>query len=407
MKYHYTVKNGPNGHALHSSDSDISAVINDPKLFEAIQVVQEKLNDDYPMRTKIPARESTIHSKLTQFPEKAGKTRTIAVVDYYSQRALKPLHESLMGLLRSLVSDGTYSHQNVGKYAKQKTKEKSFIYCADLTAFTDRFPSEIQKVLLFELLDDNQLSQALWTLLAERTFTVAWSGDKVNYSCGQPMGAYASWALCSLAHHLLVEYAGYMAGFKSTKYLYKLIGDDVIITEPETAQNYIQLITALGVEINQSKTVQSPINSNYSGAEVAKQLYLNGRTLTPLTPGFVLDLGKPQMFNTYVGILNDRYDWFRIETSMLIDKFFKGRNHRLVWLLCSNPINGIVKPENSGYNEFSPWISKDLDSKKDRYLTMLVDLMIDKANQYMDSELEFMVEGGVHGKTQLSLRQLH
>jgi hypothetical protein len=393
MKYHFTVKNGPNGHALHASDSDISAVMNDPELFEAIQTVQEQLKDVSPMETSVPAREHSIHSKLTQFPEKSGKTRTIAVVDYYSQRCLKPLHDSIMKLLSSLVSDGTYSHQNVGKFAQQKTKEKSFIYCADLTAFTDRFPAEIQRVLLFELLKNDVLSQALWTLLAKRTFVVAWSKETVTYQCGQPMGAYASWPLCSLAHHLLVEYAGHLVG-KPAKYQYKLIGDDVIITEPEIAQKYEQLIKALGVSINYSKTVTSSAQADYSGAEVAKQLYLNGTCLTPMTPGFIRSLRKTHMFNTCVEVLKERYEFYRPETpSMLINLLFKQTKREKVWLLCSNPINGVVKPGEPGYNDSSPWISTDVEKKKEDYNIVIVNQLLNKAETYMDSEFEYMMSG--------------
>jgi hypothetical protein len=145
MDYHYTVKNGPNGPALRTSDKDLGVVQLDSKLYEAIQTVSRQLSDDFPPDENFQTKSGGIHSKLTQFPEKAGKTRTIAVVDYYSQRALRPLHRALMAALKSLVSDGTYSHNNVGKYASQATKEQSFIFCADLTAFTDRFPSIIQK----------------------------------------------------------------------------------------------------------------------------------------------------------------------------------------------------------------------------------------------------------------------
>jgi len=395
MRYHYTLKNGPNGHALKTSDSDISAVMNDSRLFEAIQTVQKKLKDPFPMGTKSRylARDTDIHSKLTQFPEKAGKTRTIAIVDYYSQRCLKPLHDSVMKLLKGLVSDGTYSHQNVGKFAKSKTLEKSYIFCADLTAFTDRFPREIQRVLLFELLKDDDLSQALWTLLAERTFKLAWSDEKVTYNCGQPMGAYGSWPLCSLAHHLLVEYCAYKVGISNSKYIYKLIGDDVIITEPEVSQKYKEVIQSLGIELNLSKTVESPVKSNYTGAEVAKQLFLNGRVFTPLTPGFIRDLKKPYMFNSCIEILLDRYKWFRPEIpSMLIERFFIQKDRRLVWLLCSNPISGCIRPGFPGYDTLSPWISKNLDQVIEHYPKMVVQDLLSKAEAIMDAEIDALMD---------------
>lgn len=394
LKYHYTVKNGPNGHALHTSDTDLSTVMADPKLWGAILTISDKLKNKTLAKANVDTSQQGLHSKLIQFPDKSGKTRTVAIVDYYSQRCLKPLHNMLMEILSSLVSDGTYSHQNVGKFAQLKTKEKSFIYCADLTAFTDRFPAIIQRKLLFELLKDDDLSQAFWTLLAERSFTVAWSGELVSYSCGQPMGAYASWALCSLAHHLVIEYCGYKVG-KPAKYHYKQIGDDTIITEPAIAQKYQEVITALGVDISLSKTVLSSALSDYSGAEVAKQLYLNGKCLTPLTPGFVQNLRKPYMFNTCLEVLRGRYDFIRPETlSMFIDLFYrKGKQKDKVWLLCSNPISGTIKPGYPGYNEYSPWISKNLDKSTDDYYKIIIRLLADKAMRFIDSEMEFMFSG--------------
>lgn len=393
LKYHFTAKNGPNGHALHESDSDISAVMNDAKLLQAIEVVQRKLKDTYPMG-KRQVEHQSIHSKLTQFPEKAGKTRTIAIVDYYSQRCLSPLHEMLMKTLESLISDGTYSHQNVGKFAQLKTKDKSFIYCADLTAFTDRFPASIQRVLLEELIQDPELSQAWWTLLAERSFTVAWSGEQVTYACGQPMGAYASWPLCSLAHHLLIEYGAYKLGINQPWRFYRSIGDDVIITDRDLAQAYETNIRLLKVDINLSKTVCSPELSDYSGAEVAKQLYLNGTCLTPLTPGFVRNLKKPYMINSCMEVLRDRYEFFTPEIPpLLINTFFvKKKRQRLVWLLCSNPISGVIKPGNPGYDQNSPWVSLE-ETKRNDYYIMVVEQLLDKAETLAFQELDQLMSG--------------
>lgn len=339
MDYHYTVKNGPNGRALQCSDQDLGALIKDQELFEAIQTVSRCLRDDFPPDESFQIKSGGIHSKLIQFPEKAGKTRTVAIVDYYSQRALRPLHKSLMAILKRLESDGTYSHNNIGLYAKQLTKEKSFIFCADLTAFSDRFPAIIQRELLFELMkEDNQCASALWTLLAKRTFTVAWNGDKVTYNCGQPMGAYGSWPLCSLAHHLVVEYCG--RNIKDIKSKYKMIGDDIIICDEILSQEYIKVMDALNVSINYNKTVTSPMNAKHSAAEVAKQLFLNGEVLTPVTPGLMRSLKNPWLFNSTMNVLMDRYS-LSGNHARLIDVLFTSEKYKqLVWSLVTNPIDG-------------------------------------------------------------------
>jgi hypothetical protein len=232
---------------------------------------------------KIPG----IHSKLTQFSEKAGKTRTIAVIDYYSQRALYPLHKALMALLRKLPSDGTFSHRNVGNYAKEATKNKTFIATSDMTAFTDLFPAIIQQKLLLALEPDQDLANAYWTLLSKRQFTVAWSGEHVNYGTGQPMGAYASWPLCTLAHHLIMHYSASQHSIKNVNKYYRILGDDNERTHEGLSVTYEDTLHNLGCELNSSKGTLSREGVKYSSAEVAKRLYLNGVDISPLTPGLL------------------------------------------------------------------------------------------------------------------------
>jgi hypothetical protein len=398
MKYHLTVKNGPNGHALMESDSDIASLIKTPKLLEAIRVAEEMQADDSPMEIDdlYVNKENPIHSKLTQFSEKAGKTRTIAIIDYYSQRCLHPLHKGLMHMLENLVSDGTYSHTSVGKYAAQLTKDKSFIACADLTAATDRFPASIQKELLLRLLPERDLANSLWTILADRTFTVSWSGEEVTYKCGQPMGAHASWPLFALAHHLIVEYAGYKAGINKIKSKYRLIGDDVIISDEKLWENYRDIMLGLGLTINQGKTLTTPRLATNSSAEVAKQLYLNGICLTPLTPGFVANLKKPHMFNTCMWILIERYGLVAesVPSSMLINSLFsKEKTRKLVWLLTSNPISGYLEPSCEGYKEYSPWSSVNTDEFCGKYKSLLATLIVESASQELGRTMSCLMLG--------------
>lgn len=335
MKYHFTVKRGPNGPALATSDSDLTAIDNDTELSRAIKTVSVELNDLIPPGEQFnrSKSEKAIHSRLTQFPEKAGKTRTIAVVDYYSQRALFPLHRALMDLLSSLETDGTMSHMNVGNYVKEITKLKGFVETFDLTAFTDRFPREIQEKLLYELCENKELAKAWWTILANRTFTVTWSGEEVTYAAGQPMGAYASWPLCSLAHHAVVEYT-------RSKRAYRLIGDDVAITDKRSASLYSDVIQRLGVEVNPYKGTRSEQGNLYSSAEIAKRLYLNGEDLTPLTPGKILGLRNRYLCLEGIRELKQRFDNPSLPRQCIDFHFPKGEDRDYVLCLACNPLTG-------------------------------------------------------------------
>lgn len=382
LKYHLTLKNGPNGPALKTSDSDVAGLMKSPELYGAIQTVQEKLGGSYPLDSNFISNTDGITSKLTQFPEKAGKTRTIAIVDYYSQRSLKPLHEALMKLLRSLKTDGTYSHANVGEYAKQLTLKKGYSFCADLTNATDRFPAEVQKVLLSKLIPDTDLFNSLWTLLTKRTFKVAWSSEMVTYNAGQPMGCYASWPLFALAHHLVVE-------FCSNKTEYRLIGDDFITSDQTQSQRYKEVMEHLGVSINYSKTVESPKGSLYSAAEVAKQLFLNGDNLSPITPGFIRDLVKPHMFNICMVELRRRYEPLPVAPAVILQKLFpKESTFKRVWLLASNPWNGSIKPSDEGYNSNSPWVSRDISLFKIVFMNLRMNSISMKAEMLFSELLD-------------------
>lgn len=389
MTYHLTHKNGPNGSALRTSDKDVAGLMKDMKIFEAVKQVQVSLADTNPLNSEFTVAKEGINSKITQFPEKSGKTRTIAVIDYYSQRCLRPLHKGLMDVLRRLKSDGTYSHNNVGKFAQRCTSDKDYILCADLTAATDRFPKRIQEALLHELVKDKDLATALWTILADRTFTVAWSGEEVQYAAGQPMGAYASWPLFALSHHLVVEYCANKVKTNHISRKYKMIGDDVIIRDKRTGSEYLKVIQDLGLEINFNKTVVSDRKANYSSSEVAKQLYLNGTNLTPLTPGIITNLQSPHLFNEEVKGIIGRYDLQPETPAVLIELLYplsKDKMRQQVLLNAYNPWNGSLKPFKEGVSGLpNPWKQVEEQMFFTTFYNVRRDILAAKAESLMMS----------------------
>jgi hypothetical protein len=210
------------------------------------------------------------------------------------------------------------------------------------------------------------------------------------------MGAYGSWPLFALAHHLIVEYCAETV-VKSVKHKYKIIGDDNVITDEAVYESYLHVMSGLGLEINMGKTTVTPKGADYSAAEVAKQLYLNGINITPLTPGFICNIKKPYMFNTCIGILIDRYGSLESEApSMLIKKLFrKSRKARkLVWLLGTNPINGMIKPTDVGYDSNCPWDPELTEEYRENYITMILEKLSDQAMEATDKSLDLMLSGG-------------
>jgi hypothetical protein len=100
--YHFSSKSGPNGPALISSIADLSMIRSNTELLRAICLIGgsklttritgllEEFNFLKSRHPKYPERSLR---KITYFPDKELKVRVVAVLDYFSQAALQPLHQ--------------------------------------------------------------------------------------------------------------------------------------------------------------------------------------------------------------------------------------------------------------------------------------------------------------------------
>jgi hypothetical protein len=83
--------------------------------------------------------------------EAAGKIRVFAMVDIWTQSVLKPVHDSLSLILKSLPNDGTFNQGAAVKRCFLKTKSAGFSYGFDLSAATDRLPISLQVQVMASL----------------------------------------------------------------------------------------------------------------------------------------------------------------------------------------------------------------------------------------------------------------
>lgn len=152
-RFHLSTKSGPNGpgNALWASPYDLHNL--PQSLREAIYVIGGE-----PLKNKMETFLSCLTEKswsktlqsylglfhknsgyirrLSSFPDKEMKVRTIAIGDYYSQTALIPLHRYLFRCLRNIRQDCTYNQSAF----IEATKDSTYFASIDLTAATDRFP---------------------------------------------------------------------------------------------------------------------------------------------------------------------------------------------------------------------------------------------------------------------------
>jgi len=194
----------------------------------------------------------------------------VAILDYWSQTALLPLHNALLGVLRSLKCDMTFNQNGFvsnlmsGPY-----------YSFDLKDATDRFPISLQKKVISYLIGEDRAKAWSAVLIQEGYKTP--KGDKVFYNTGQPMGAYSSWAAFALTHHIVVQ----KAAMETNKFpfdKYYLLGDDIVICDHDVAMAYKRLMVELGVKFSETKSLVSK-----DTFEFASRIFRKGKEISPFS----------------------------------------------------------------------------------------------------------------------------
>jgi hypothetical protein len=69
--------------------------------------------------------------------------------------------------------------------------------------------------------------------------------------------------MLALTHHVIVRAASLKAEIANFTD-YALLGDDIVIRHKDVADNYLELMKALGLEINMSKSVVSPVFAEFA-----------------------------------------------------------------------------------------------------------------------------------------------
>lgn len=224
--------------------------------------------------------------RLAVFDEGGGKVRIVAILDAWSQWLLKPLHDGIYDLLGKLPTDGTMDQTApLHSLMEHIRLTGSPAYSFDLTAATDRIPLWLQMEVL-HMFKFNAATEWGW-VIAHRPFRVTTGfkdsitntistevsgsaskyGDEVRYAVGQPMGAYSSWAVMALTHHVIVQIAAHRVGYTYMFRHYALLGDDIVIADKSVAEAYLQIMKDIGVGVNRLKSIESDIGV----AEFAKR----------------------------------------------------------------------------------------------------------------------------------------
>nr|WPJ73117.1 RNA-dependent RNA polymerase [Valsa mali mitovirus 1] len=292
-----SLKSGPNGTvSLLTSSLDAFAFCGDPLRFYYMVSFSLKTyglirgglwslwlftvllaSSPYLILSVILGARMPIMAKLSVVYDQAGKARIVGIINSWIQSILYPLHKFLFHLLEKISMDGTFDQTRPFDQLLARVSPEQILYGFDLTAATDRLPIDLQKQILSLI----GFSGNDWFGLLNTSYKS--SIGFIKYSVGQPMGAYTSFAMLAITHHVIVQVAAQRAGVSGLFREYCLLGDDIVIAHDAVALEYQNLMSLLGLDIQVSKSV---ISSKFT--EFAKRLKGKNLDYSPVGAGLLL-----------------------------------------------------------------------------------------------------------------------
>lgn len=223
---------------------------------------------DHSIRADIP------NGKITLIPEPAAKLRAVANPCLSIQALGEPLKRRLYSLCLRIGAIYTHDQRSAQDVIANWLADGSKVWCFDASAFTDRFPVQLQVALLESLRDNTQWVTQFDIDVLNTVIGKGWrmpDRDKtlVKYEVGQPMGFGPSFHLACLSHYYLVMAlamdSSLQMSFQEVNKSVTIVGDDIVIRHEGLASLYRSAMEQLGVEINMTKSVISDRYAEFCG----------------------------------------------------------------------------------------------------------------------------------------------
>jgi hypothetical protein len=263
---------------------------------KAVDVFRTRYRDRFRFKTEWGEGAPPL-GRLSLKEEPAGKVRVFAMVDPWTQWLFFPLHKALQSVLRLLSEDGTFNQLRPAQSLMERVMKlgnKPKLYSFDLSAATDRLPGRLQSLLLTTYLGE-EIGNGWLGSLTDRAYVlyskVYNRKESLKYAVGQPMGALSSWVMLAITHHFLVQFSHWRNCKKSNKAYewfreYAVLGDDIVIGDPQVACSYLETMAILGVGIGLAKSVIC--RGNLAVMEFAKRYMVAGLDASMVSPRDVI-----------------------------------------------------------------------------------------------------------------------
>jgi hypothetical protein len=230
---------------------------------------------------------------LTFIGEEGGKTRMILVGDPFIQTQLRPLQRALLDILKEVPTDCTFCQGDGVRFIEQAYREHKKLYSVDLSDATWNFPSSLQDYVLSLLGVKRKVRKLIFSTPVY---------DPINQKIqlvekGQAMGLGPSFPLFSLTHNLVLLALCKIIGISPID-SYRVLGDDVFMTDSRLYLSYLDFLRAYEVPISKNKTLVSSVLGEFAG-----KVIFRGVDITPIRWKKLSWNSLPTLYLDYISVL--------------------------------------------------------------------------------------------------------
>lgn len=211
------------------------------------------------------------------FKDGGMKLRLVGVCNPFVSQRLEPLKEFLFTCLAKIKEDSTFQTEEARKWLCQRTiTGRSILHSVDETDWTYNFPQEIQRLMLSALGVPPEFATTLLDGYWGTVLDVGNSQFLTTIRKGQVMGLGPSWPLAALCHHWVIYWIKDQLKVRGSDD-YRILGDDIVLTNDAVALRYKEIMRDWKVPISEAKTFVSKEFGEFAG-----RAYLKGMEIHPL-----------------------------------------------------------------------------------------------------------------------------
>lgn len=272
--------NGPNAvNKVDSMDAEAFKILNDPtckQIADAIRHLSEMTNNmsffNY-MESRSQAYQDwcldnnrkadfskIILRKITAVTDTGNKSRTIAIVDWWTQSLLDSFEFKTKAITYIIYRDHCdyWSHsdgwESIIAYPFQEN-----LRSIDAVEWTDNLPASLQYIV-FKILYGQKAAKSWYDLAVKCPWEVGNTGQTIKYGKGQAMGTKQSFVIAQLTQLLIIDNE-LSTNYQTESPFFREVGDDIVVDDPE---GFIaKAMEQIGVPINVSKSKRATALGNF------------------------------------------------------------------------------------------------------------------------------------------------